>query len=134
MLKNPTARWVTLGGAARFYETFCFVYYAPCFYQGAFPHLKSQYALLNGLIQTIAPFLCIITCGIISDKYEKKNKMTKANIGIYSAIIGSLCAVGISLFTGTNFYVSLAFLFLKFLLTEGWMAPTITMMQSTVGP
>lgn len=76
----------------------------------------------------------MLACGVISDKFEKKNKMTKANIGIVSSIIGAFLAIGISFFKGTNFYVSLSFLFLKFLLTEGWMAPTITMMQSTVGP
>ena len=38
---NPTARWVTLGGAARFYEAFAIVYYAPSFYQKAYPHLLS---------------------------------------------------------------------------------------------
>lgn len=134
LLRNPTARWVTLGGAARFFESFCFVYYAPSFYQGAFPNQKSQYALLNGMIQTVAPLISSVSCGIISDRFEKKNKMTKAYIGIVGAIIGSLMAVGISLFRGVNFYVSLAFLFFKFLLTEGWMAPTITMMQGTVGP
>ena len=30
--QNKTARWVTLGGAARFYEAFAIVYYAPSFY------------------------------------------------------------------------------------------------------
>lgn len=86
------------------------------------------------MIQTVAPFICIIASGILSDKFEKKNKMTKAYIGIFGSIIGTLLAGGISFFKGTNFYVSLTFLFFKFLLTEGWMAPTITMMQSTVGP
>ena len=60
--------------------------------------------------------------------------MTKAYIGMFSGLVGIPLAAGVSLFTGTNFYVALFFLGLKFLLTEGWMSPSITMMQSTVAP
>lgn len=38
------------------------------------------------------------------------------------------------MFQGVGFYTSLFFLALKFLLTEGYMAPTITMMQATEKP
>lgn len=77
-------------------------------------------------------FISTLGLGIISDVFEPKNRMTKAYIGIGCSIIGLFLAGGISLFEGTNFYVSLTFLFFKFLLTQGYMAPTMTMMQSTV--
>lgn len=32
LMKNPTSRWVTLGGAFRFYECFTLVYFLPAFY------------------------------------------------------------------------------------------------------
>jgi len=35
---------------------------------------------------------------------------------------------GAVLFKGTNFYLSMAFLAVKFLFSEGYMAPTLTMM------
>ena len=60
--------------------------------------------------------------------------MTKSYIGVFSAITGIMLSFGISFFAGTNFYVSMFFLFLKYLFTECWMAPTITMMQQTVAP
>ena len=41
---------------------------------------------------------------------------------------------GCLLFPAKGFYFSMFFLFLKFLTTEGYMAPTITMMQNTVKP
>jgi MFS family permease len=112
----------------RFFESFAFVYYAPAFYQRCFPEMKSTYAVLNGIVQSGGAFLSAIAGGIISDRYERKSKMTKAYIGITTSVIGILLAGGISLFQGTNFYVSMCFLALKFLFTEGWMAPTITMM------
>lgn len=111
---------MTLGGCARFFEHFAFVYYAPSFYQQAFPNLKSQYALLNGGIQAIGAFISTVMGGIISDRFESRNRMTKSYVGIVSAIIGMVLAFGISLFPGTNFYISLTFLFFKFLLSEGY--------------
>lgn len=48
--KNPTARWVTLGGSFRFFEAFTVVYFLPSFYQKCYPLLKSEYGVLNGLI------------------------------------------------------------------------------------
>lgn len=48
--KNPTARWVTLGGSFRFFEEFTFIYFLPSFYLKCYPLLKSEYGLLNGLI------------------------------------------------------------------------------------
>ena len=84
------------------------------------------------MIQAFGAFISTLGCGILSDRFESKNKMTKAYIGIVSSVIGLFLAAGISLFEGTSFYVSLGFLLLKFLLTQGYMAPTMTMMQSTV--
>lgn len=96
--------------------------------------MASTYAVLNGLIEGVGACISSISGGIISDRFESKNKMTKAYLGMISSFIGIFTAFGISLFTGTNFYFSLFFLCLKFLFTECWMAPTITMMQSTVVP
>ena len=89
LLKNPTAKWVTLGGAFRFFESFTIVYFMPSFFQKCYPLMKSEYAVLNGVIQATCGFVSTIGCGILADKLEKKNKMIKSQIGI----IGSLLAI-----------------------------------------
>lgn len=90
--------------------------------------------MLNGLVEGIGATISIIVGGIISDRYESKNKMTKAYIAMLSGIFGIFISFGVSFFPGTNFYVSMFFLFFKYLLTATYMAPTITMMQNTVPP
>lgn len=90
--------------------------------------MLGQYAVLNGLLEGIGATICTVLGGIISDRFESKNKMTKAYIAMLAGVFGIILSFGISFFQGTNFYVSMFFLFLKFLLTETWMAPTITMM------
>lgn len=69
-----------------------------------------------------------IGSGVLADRLEKKSLMAKSYVSIASALIGIPMIMGACFFEGTSFYVSLAFLFIKFALTEGWMAPTVTMM------
>lgn len=60
--------------------------------------------------------------------------MTKAYIGMWGSSIAIPVMAGCCLFQGVGFYTSLFFLGLRFLISEGFMAPTITMMQATVKP
>uniref|UniRef100_A0A7S3CTB9 Major facilitator superfamily (MFS) profile domain-containing protein n=1 Tax=Strombidium rassoulzadegani TaxID=1082188 RepID=A0A7S3CTB9_9SPIT len=133
-MKNPTSRWVTLGGAWRFFEVFSVIYFLPSFYQQAFPDMKMQFGVINGLVQCLGGITSVMVSGIIGDRFEKRNKMTKAYIGIFGSLIGAIAMAGCCLFEGVGFYTSLAFLAVKFVASEGFMAPTITMMQRTVSP
>lgn len=90
--------------------------------------------MLNGLIQSICGFISTIGCGILADKLSKKNKKASAWIGIIGSAIAIPAMAGAVLFKGTNFYLSMALLAVKFLFSEGYMAPTLTMMQNTVKP
>jgi hypothetical protein len=69
--------------------------------------------------------------GIISDKYEKKNRMTKAMICIFASVF-SIPAIALCTLITNNFYLSLFFMGVKYLIAECWMSPAITMMQGTV--
>ena len=68
--KNPTAKWVTIGGSFRFFESFTIVYFLPSFYQHMYPLLKSEFGILNGLIQGFGGMISIIGCGVLGDKLE----------------------------------------------------------------
>ena len=71
--------------------------------------------------------------GLVSDRFEKKNKMTKAYVCIFGTLL-SLPAIGLCTLTGHSFYLALVCMGLKYFLAEGWMSPSITMMQATVKP
>jgi MFS family permease len=78
-------------------------------------------------------FLSTLLGGIVSDKYERKSKMTKSLV----CILGGLAAIvpiGVATLVTNNFWLSLFAMGLKYLLAESWMSPAITMMQSTVKP
>ena len=99
-----------------------------------FPHLKSQYSSLNALCQLFGGILSNIFTGIIADKLAKRTKMSKAYAAILPAIIGVPLIAGVCLMPGISLPLAMALIFLKLLLCEGWMAPSVAMMQETVPP
>lgn len=78
-------------------------------------------------------FLSTIVGGLLSDRFEKKSRMTKSIICIAGSLLGLPAIMACTLVTG-NFYLSLFAMALKYLVSECWMSPAITMMQSTVPP
>jgi hypothetical protein len=54
--------------------------------------------------------------------------MANSWIGIIGGLIAIPAMAGALLFEGTNFYLAMALLGVKFLFSEGYMAPTLTMM------
>jgi nitrate/nitrite transporter NarK len=111
----------------RFFETFSIVYYLPSFFQRVYPMFKGEYGLYNAAIVSVCGFLSTIVGGIISDRFEKKSRMTKAYVCITGSLLG-LPAIAACCLITNNFYLSLFLMAIKYLLSECWMSPAITMM------
>lgn len=117
----------------RFWETFSIVYFLPSFFQKVYPLYKTEYGLYTSAIIAICGFMSTLMGGLLSDKFEKKSRMTKSLICMIGSLLG-LPAIAMCTLVTNNFYVSLFFMALKYLVAECWMSPAITMMQSTVKP
>jgi nitrate/nitrite transporter NarK len=117
----------------RFFETFSIVYFLPIFFQKVYPLHKTEYGLYASAILAICGLSSSLIGGLLSDRLEKKSRMTKSLICIIGALIG-LPAIAICTLTTNNFYVSIFFMAVKYLVAESWMPPAITMMQATVKP
>jgi uncharacterized membrane protein len=101
--------------------------------QRVYPLFRTEYGLYNAMIVAGCGALSTVLGGLISDKFEKNSRMTKA----YVCSIGSALAIpAIALCTlnTTSFWLSLGAMGVKYLLSECWMSPAITMMQATVPP
>jgi sugar phosphate permease len=94
---------------------------------------KVEYGLYNAMIVAGMGFLSTIVGGLLSDRFEKKSRMTKARICMIGSILG-LPAIMLCTLTTGNFHLSLFAMAVKYLVSECWMSPAITMMQSTVPP
>jgi MFS family permease len=105
----------------------------PIFFQKVYPFFKAEYGLYNALIVAGMGFTSTIVGGLLSDKFEKKSRMTKARICMIGSALGMPAILACTLLTN-NFYLSMFAMALKYLVSECWMSPAITMMQATVKP
>ena len=83
--------------------------------------------MYNAAIVSIMGFVSTLAGGLISDKFEKQNRMTKALVCIVGSAIAIPC-ISACVLNPVNFYRALFFMGLKFLVSECWMSPAITMM------
>lgn len=80
MTDNPVCKNIFAAGFIRTFGSAIVTAYAPVFFQRVFPAFKSKYALLNAIALISCGISSSLLGGIISDKFEKKSYMTKANI------------------------------------------------------
>ena len=78
-------------------------------------------------------FLSTVAGGVISDRFEKRSRMTKALVCLVGSAL-AIPAITFCVLNPTNFYRALFFMGIKFLVSECWMSPAITMMQNSVKP
>jgi heme/copper-type cytochrome/quinol oxidase subunit 3 len=126
-MKNPVAKWTTFAGMFRYWETFSVLYFVPAFFLRVYPEHKVVFGFYYALIMAFCGFISSIGCGLISDKYEKKNLKTKSLVCIIGSLIGIPAIMSCTLVT-SSFYWCLASIAIKFLVSEGWLSPSVTMM------
>lgn len=81
----------------------------------------------------VGSFVCTMGTGIICDRYDNYNYMTKAYICVATTLVSIPCCCMIYLCT-SNFWVSLTGLFIEYLLSTGWGQPAIGILATVVDP
>jgi MFS family permease len=125
--QNPVCKNVYLAGFSRNFGSTAVNAFLPVFFMKTFPHMQSQYCILNAFIYTLLGFASNMLGGLLSDYYEKKkNYRAKARICVF----GNLMAIpltGVACLAG-NFWVAMTCFALKILVSGGHFAPSVTMM------
>ena len=122
------SKWATIGGSFRFFEIFTLIYFIPSFYLKVYPSRRAEFSVLYALIVGLCGTISSMAGGLIADARKDKNPTIYSKLAMFCGIVGSPLMAAACLFKGMPFKVSLFFLALKFLFTELWEAPTITMM------
>jgi len=92
------------------------------------------YFALNAIIVSLMGFCSAFGGGLISDKFEKKGiLMTKAYVCLFAGIAG-IPTAAICLLVNNNFWISITFLGLEYLVAECWFAPAIAIVLNTISP
>lgn len=129
MFRNKCCLWLMLGGCCRFWQGYTLTYYSFSFFN--LYHNDRLYGWLNALAVLVGGFTSSILAGIICDKFEPVNYRTKSYVIVTQSLLAvPICAMAF-LSTG-SFAVSMIFLFLEYLLAEGWMPAVLSMLLTCI--
>ena len=130
VISNPTSRYVTLAAIMRTFGGIAVATYLPIYFLKVFPAYREQYAVINALSLAIGGLFASLAGGIISDRFESKNLMTKSYVCIFSSLAAfPLTALSCLGFGG--FWFAIAAISLKTLMSASFTSPAMTMMQNT---
>lgn len=79
----------------------------------------------------IGGFSSQLIAGQISDRLEGRYPRTKPYVAMIMSLFGVITCSAVFMVT-FSFYWSITFLFLEYLLAEGWMSPSVAMIQATI--
>jgi len=129
LVKNKCTRWIFIGGCLRFWQGYTISYFALKYFD--IFNMPKMYSLLNALAVLFGGFASNMFAGIVCDKYENVNYRTKAHVAaIMSLLAVPVCALCFLIYS--SFYFSMTMLFLEYLLCEGWLSPSISMIQTVI--
>lgn len=118
-----------IGGALRAWQTTVISFY--CIKYFNYYGKTATYGVLNAIVILFGGLTSAILAGQISDRYEDKYYKTKSWVCTGLSLLGfpMFCLIFL---IHSNFYLSMALLFVENVLCEGWMAPCIAMIQTVI--
>ena len=133
IMKQPISRWTTIGASFRYFGQFASDYYLPMFYLSVYPNMKAEFALVYSMINVFCGFVSSIAGGVLSDKLGKGRPMMNAWVCIFGNILAFPLFAASVLITD-NFWLSIVFTALRFLVGEPYRSPSVTMIQNSAKP
>jgi len=128
---NKTCLFVLLASCARMWSFLTIVYYALAF----FAHFgnSSQFGILDSCAVVFGGFASNLIAGVLSDRLEARCSKIKSWLGVIMSLLGVVMNCMCFLYTD-SFAFSMTFLFLTYLLTEGWISPANAMISLSINP
>jgi hypothetical protein len=154
IMSIPRVRYLLLATFFRFSAGLIIAIWAPPYYKQAFPNNSSEYAVLNVIIKGRIGMASGISggyiAGLLKQGYQKDSSEGRRSIVneyfdentilLLVPIISSLFAIPTWYLATcspqgeTAFELSMFWLAVEYLVAECWFGPTITVLQSSVGP
>lgn len=78
MLSNPTGRWVLLASATRAIGTNSLGFYKPLYFTNIYPEYIDQFSIGNAAVYVTFAAVGAYIGGLLSDKFEEKQSLTKS--------------------------------------------------------
>lgn len=129
---NYTANWILLASCLRTQQSIAMGQFTQAFFL-VYPGKDDLFNLMSTVAGLVGSFICTMGTGIICDRYDNYNYMTKAYICVGTTLVSIPCCCMIYLCT-TNFWISISGLFIEYLLSTGWGQPAIGILATVVDP
>lgn len=122
-----------LGGMLRFMAGYAIGSYLPDFYSQIYPSDNTTYSYLNASVVSVGGALSSFLGGFAADRWEKAGE---PRARLYIPAIGALLGAPafFLVIAVPNFYASMFFLFLEYLVAECWFGPAISVLQKSLPP
>ena len=104
----------------------CITYFLPIFFGRNFPLFKAEYSFVNTLILTVLGFTSGIFFGLLADKFETKNRWTKALICMLGSGL-SLPLIAVACLQTSNFWLSMVCYAIMVFISAPFSGQAITM-------
>ena len=148
VVSTSRVRWLFLGTFFRFCSGLMIGVWSAPYFRQVFPSNESDYALAQAFITAVGGTISGLAGGALADAVAGRSKnndsTTSDPIGakLWIPVVGSVLAapawylaVNIGTMTGsTSFLPAMICLAVEYLVAECWFGPTISTLQSTVGP
>jgi MFS family permease len=132
MFRNKTCMWLTIGAIIRCWQTYTLSYYNFAYFSATF-NMDALYGSLNAVAILFGGVASSLLSGYISDKYEPVNYRTKSYVCVFTSLV-AVPIIAVTYTTSFSFYFSVTFVFLEYLLAEGWIPPTLSMILACIDP
>ena len=120
---------IFIAASTRFMGGFALGAYLPQFYKRKFPDFNSEYSVLNAFVVSFAGGISSISGGRLADIAETRfGSYACGLIPAIGSLLGLFPILG-SLYVD-DFYTSVFFLFVSYLLVECWFGPALKIIQS----
>ncbi|CAM9695078.1 unnamed protein product [Pylaiella littoralis] len=130
---DPLIVLLIFGGMVRFMAGYAIGSYLPDFYSQVYPDFNTTYSYLNASVVSVGGALSSYAGGYAADRWEKAGEnRARMFIPAIGALLG-LPAFLLVIIT-PNFYASMFFLFLEYLVAECWFGPAISVLQKALPP
>ena len=129
LLAIPTVQWLLVATGFRFMAGFAVGVWIVPFYRGSFPDgIGPQFAVLKAGVNGIAGSLSAAGGGLLTDRLTPRD----VRFSQWVPAAGSLLAIPfwVGTIEAPTLQLSLAFLFVEYLLAECWFGPTVAALQT----
>lgn len=127
---NDIANWILLASCLRTQQSIAMGQFTQQYFL-VYPGRDELFNYASTIAALVGSFVCTMGTGIICDRYDNYNYMTKAYICVGTTLVSIPCCCMIYLCT-TNFWVSMFGYFIENLLSSGWGQPAIGILATVV--